>query len=425
MFNIVIRFILCGLKDIPLTLLVVYPMSDPFFKIRPSKRSNPEARTTLDTVHQHYLSKAKDIGEQLSTLEDKHESLINTYNDEVNDIERYRLENNIKEVKDKINAIDKKNAIFDYFLDTGDLLFQYYDIQERINRGADNIISVADRARPGSVFEALENASRQDAGESKMVANTNSHIKEGGDSLRRDALLDQYLQRMDPMYNRPSINSNDSSFVCDACGEDMKVSVNDATVSCPECGYHKLILMDSDKPSYKDPPREVSYYAYKRINHFNEWLAQFQAKESTEIPEEVFENIQGQIYKERLQASSLNRNKIREILKKLKYNSYYEHVPHILSRLNGNTAPVMDREIEEKLRYLFKEIQPSFQKHCPAERSNFLSYSYVLYKLCELLELDKFLPCFPLLKNRDKLYAQDKIWEKICKDLQWEFIRSI
>ena len=400
-------------------------MSDPFFKIRPSKRSNPEARTTLDTVHQHYLSKAKDIGEQLTTLEHRRESLINTYNDEVNDIERFRLENHIKDVKCKINAIDEKNAIFDYFLDTGDLLFQYYDIQERINRGADNVISVADRARPGSVFEALENASRQDAGESKMVTNTNSHIKEGGDSLRRDALLDQYLQRMDPMYNRPSINSNDSSFVCDACGEDMKVSVNDATVSCPECGYHKLILMDSDKPSYKDPPREVSYYAYKRINHFNEWLAQFQAKESTEIPDEVFENIQGQIYKERLQASSLNRNKIREILKKLKYNSYYEHVPHILSRLNGNTAPVMDREIEEKLRYLFKEIQPSFQKHCPAERSNFLSYSYVLYKLCELLELDKFLPCFPLLKNRDKLYAQDKIWEKICKDLQWEFIRSI
>jgi hypothetical protein len=205
----------------------------------------------------------------------------------------------------------------------------------------------------------------------------------------------------------------------------MRVSVNDATVSCPECGFHKLILMDSDKPSYKDPPREVSYYAYKRINHFNEWLAQFQAKESTEIPEEVFENIENQIKKERLQASSLNRSKIREILKKLKYNSFYEHVPHIMSRLNGNTAPVMDRETEEKLRYLFKEIQPSFQKHCPSDRSNFLSYSYVLYKLCELLELDGFLHCFPLLKNRDKLYAQDKIWEKICKDLQWEFIRSI
>ena len=405
-------------------------MTDPFFKIRPSKRSNPEARTTLDTVHQHYLSKAKDTGDQVAIWKQHHKELTALYNNEKNDIERYRIEQDIKEVKAQIDTTDQKNAVFDYFLQTGDLLFQYYDIQDRINRGADNVISVADRARPGSVFEALENASRQDAGTgiSQQTHGRADHtsLKTGGESLRRDALLDQYLQRMDPMYNRPSIQaSNDSSFTCDACGEDMKVSINDATVSCPECGFHKLILMDSDKPSYKDPPREVSYYAYKRINHFNEWLAQFQAKESTEIPEEVFENIQAQIYKERLQASSLNRSKIREILKKLKYNSYYEHVPHILSRLNGHTAPVMDREMEEKLRYLFKEIQPSFQRHCPAERSNFLSYSYVLYKLCELLELDSFLHCFPLLKNRDKLYAQDKIWEKICKDLQWEFIRSI
>jgi DNA-directed RNA polymerase subunit RPC12/RpoP len=402
-------------------------MSDPFFKIRPSKRSNPEARTTLDTVHQHYLTKIKDIGEQVNTWKNDHKELNREYQAETNDIERYRIEQDMKDVKGKIDGVDQKSALFDYFLQTGDLLFQYYDIQDRINRGADNVINVADRARPGSVFEALENASRQDISGSKAPVNSVVYTKEGGgDNLRRDALLDQYLQRMDPHYNRPSINAlNDSSFVCDACGEDMKVSVNDATVSCPECGYHKLILMDSDKPSYKDPPREVSYYAYKRINHFNEWLAQFQAKESTEIPEEVFDNIQAQIKKERIQPSSLNRSKIREILKKLKYNSYYEHVPHILSRLNGHTAPVMDRETEEKLRYLFKEIQPSFQKHCPAERSNFLSYSYVLYKLCELLELDDFLHCFPLLKNRDKLYAQDKIWEKICKDLQWEFIRSI
>jgi DNA-directed RNA polymerase subunit RPC12/RpoP len=398
---------------------------EPFFNIRPSKRSNPEARTTLDTVHQHNLTKVKDIGEQIDAWNDQYNVLLTKYKNESDDVERYKLEHVIKDVQNKLDSTDKKAALFDYFLNTGDLLFQYYDIQDRINRGADNVVNVADRARPGSVFEALQNASRQDS--SGAILPTNQVVRESGnDTLRRDTLLEQYLQRMDPQYNRPSTHSlNDLSFVCDACGEDMRVSVNDATVSCPECGFHKLILMDSDKPSYKDPPREVSYYAYKRINHFNEWLAQFQAKESTEIPEEVFENIEAQIKKERLQSTSLNRSKIREILKKLKYNSFYEHVPHILSRLNGHTAPVMDREMEEKLRYLFKEIQPSFQKHCPSDRSNFLSYSYVLYKLCELLELDDFLHCFPLLKNRDKLYAQDKIWEKICRDLQWEFIRSI
>jgi hypothetical protein len=29
------------------------------------------------------------------------------------------------------------------------------------------------------------------------------------------------------------------------------------------------------------------------------------------------------------------------------------------------------------------------------------------------------------LKNRDKLYNQDKIWEKICAELRWQFIKSI
>lgn len=404
-------------------------MNGPFFKIRPSKRSNPESRTTLDTVHQHYLSKAKDSSHEVLKLKEDILKLTERYKQEKDEVEKYKLEKQIKVLQGNLDSIDEKGAVYDYYLLEGDLLFQYYDIQDRINRGADNVVLVADRARPGSVFEALENASRQDISGAKLQtpSNSYSHMKEqGGDTLKRDTLLDQYLQRIDPHYSRPTTHAlNDTSFMCDACGEDMKISVNDATVSCPHCGFHKLILMDSDKPSYKDPPREVSYYAYKRINHFNEWLAQFQAKESTEIPEEVFDNILGQIKKERLQASSLNRSKIREILKKLKYNSFYEHVPHILSRLNGNTAPIMDRETEEKLRYLFKEIQPSFQKHCPTGRSNFLSYSYVLYKLCELLELDDFLHCFPLLKNRDKLYAQDKIWEKICRDLQWEFIRSI
>ena len=43
-------------------------------------------------------------------------------------------------------------------------------------------------------------------------------------------------------------------------------------ILCPECGIQKPILMNSEKPSYRDPPKEVSYFAYKRINHFNEFF---------------------------------------------------------------------------------------------------------------------------------------------------------
>ena len=65
-----------------------------------------------------------------------------------------------------------------------------------------------------------------------------------------------------------------------------------------------------------------------------------------------------------------------------------------------------------------------FMKHCP-EKKEFLSYSYVLHKFCELLELDDLLEFFPLLKSREKLKQQDKIWINICKELQWQYIPSI
>ena len=63
-------------------------------------------------------------------------------------------------------------------------------------------------------------------------------------------------------------------------------------------------------------------------------------------------------------------------------------------------------------------------KHCPPERKNFLSYSYVLHKFCELLEYDNLLCYFSLLKSREKLQEQDKIWKKICEELKWEYIPS-
>jgi len=123
--------------------------------------------------------------------------------------------------------------------------------------------------------------------------------------------------------------------------------------------------------------------------------------------------------------TTLKISKIRGILKKLGLNKYYEHVPHIINRLNGITPPILDYEVEMKLRMMFKEIQTPWIKHCPTTRSNFLSYSYVLYKCLQLLEMDQFLKSFNLLKSREKLAEQDQLWKLICKDVKWEFIKTI
>ena len=74
---------------------------------------------------------------------------------------------------------------------------------------------------------------------------------------------------------------------------------------CSNCGHVKEIIIITEKNSYADPPREISYFAYKRINHFNEWLAQLQAKETTEIPEHIYR----EIYKELNKNINLNKAK--------------------------------------------------------------------------------------------------------------------
>jgi len=206
----------------------------------------------------------------------------------------------------------------------------------------------------------------------------------------------------------------------------MILNQSEGNILCTKCGYLELVVIDSDKPSYKDPPPEATYFAYKRINHFNELLAQIQAKESTDIPNIVFTSIISEIKKERItDLSKLSNEKIRSYLKKLNLNKYYEHVPHIINKLNGLPPPILTRDIEEKLRIMFREIQGPFMEICPKDRKNFLNYYYVFHKFVELLSLDEYKSLFPLLKSREKLHQQDIMWKKICQKLQWEYIKSI
>ena len=108
------------------------------------------------------------------------------------------------------------------------------------------------------------------------------------------------------------------------------------------CGKFITYIVDSSKPNNKEPPNEVSYTAYIRLNHFKEILSQFQAKETTQIPTEVINAIKARIKKERINdLTQLNYDKMRELLRKLGLNKYFEHIQYINS-LFGIKPPVMN-----------------------------------------------------------------------------------
>jgi hypothetical protein len=244
-------------------------------------------------------------------------------------------------------------------------------------------------------------------------------------------MLERYLAVVEPSAIKsgimPGSGIEPGWGICGTCNVEMTFYQNEALLGCPRCGHEEFILVDSEKPSYKDPPREITYFAYKKINHFNEWLAQFQAKENTDIPQDVIDAIMKELRKERISdPKKIKKEKIRDILQKLKYAKMYDHVQQIKNRIQHQmTNLTLSKEMEEKLQHMFKEIQPAFIKYCPTNRANFLSYPYTLYKLCQLLEMDEYLPCFQLLKSREKLYQQDQVWKKICEEMRWQFIKSI
>ena len=308
--------------------------------------------------------------------------------------------------KEIILNIDEKSKLNEYYLDNGLLLDQYYNSDKKFinNDNKDGILSYFNKI----------NEEKQD-----IIDKNKESI------LNKRSLINEYMCNIDDeVKNIKYENINYDK--CEICNSQMLLSDIISELSCSNCGNTQNIMIVTEKNSYADPPREISYFAYKRINHFNEWLAQFQAKEKTELPNNIYSDIYKELNKNiYYKPENLKYKDIREILKRLKYNKYYEHIPHIISVISGKKAPTLDRKTEEILRSLFKEIQIPFMNNCPPSRKNFLSYSYVLHKFCELLEFDHLLEYFPLLKSREKLHQQDLIWTKICKDLKWQFIPSL
>jgi len=240
---------------------------------------------------------------------------------------------------------------------------------------------------------------------------------------------DVYEKYMSIMEDVPIQEKRTSSVnICPSCKSIDSQVVDEVTsdMVCTKCGRAEYI--QSQEVGFKEEQHMEHHivYSYKRENHFNEWVNQFQAKESTSVPQELINQLKDEVKKQRIKdTSELTHRKVREMLKKIQMNKYYEHAPYITTILNGVQPPTMSQALEDRLRLMFGQIQKPFEKHCPSNRKNFLSYSYILYKFCELLGQDEYLPCFPLLKSKDKLYKHDMIWKNITADLGWEYFGTI
>ena len=366
-------------------------------------KTHPLVTGTLDSIHQTIVALLKD------TNVEELECRLRVVREQIRKLEPSgRLEDILEvstlhgEIATIATTLNETNPVEAYYLKNADIMMKYYGTQEKAH--------VASIPGNQNTFLKYLNAS--------LPTET---------VVSRKALFENYASRMKLNTLQPTeVDRTDSAEHCLSCNVAREELSSEGILVCPLCGSEEHMLVVSDFPSFRDPPKDRNNYAYKKINHLNEILNQFQAKESTIIPEDVMHEVVCEIKKRRIQnVAELTEKDMREILKKLNRSKFYEHATHILSRLNGNPPPTITPEIEEKIRAMFQEIQAPFLMYCPDDRTNFLSYSYILYKFFELLELDDYKVYFPLLKSRDRLIAHDEIWKKICDYLKWEFIQSV
>ena len=397
-----------------------------------NKKIHQDSRSSIENLHNE---KMDNIFKKYETLDKKKEKL-KFLKDKLQILNQQKNGNNIN----MISQINKDISIFKkeiYEIEHDFELIDYIDkawefIENFKDNDYDNEFAKEDK-KEDKKEDTENNEYNEDNEESSKKQNDNMNILKFVNKTGKTTKGEEYNR----YYNKCFLNINcsttpdSSNNSCKKCKEDnFEIDSKNGVIICTNCGScEQHYDYSANGMNYSDSTHieTVSQpFSYQRKNHFREWLNQLQGKEVTVIPDTVINLVLLEIKKERITNSDdITSERIKKYLKKLKLNKYYEHIPNLISKITNKSPLTITKDFEEVLLELFDKIQEPFKKHCPKDRKNFLSYSYTLHKFCQLLGKDEYLIYFPLLKSREKLFEQEKIWRGICDDLKWKFVTSV
>jgi len=213
------------------------------------------SKRTLDT---HYTDKIQEYEYYHKELSIAREKLINL--DPISD--------EYTEAKRRIEELEEKcEDEIEYYTNTASILFNYYNIVE--NNVEEPVVNNVKDINKG----ILKYFVKSTANSNDLPATTNTDIDKTKDKA---TLLEEYIAFTSSNYVK-NMNQDanavdkDSCGACGHCGSMNRVTmITDSIICCYDCHSVEHIIVDHDKPSYKESPREISYYSYRRINHLNE-----------------------------------------------------------------------------------------------------------------------------------------------------------
>ena len=144
------------------------------------------------------------------------------------------LEKDLKSINPNADEID-------YLVETGNILFKYYDI---IDKGSQDDMMI------------INKKSQQKNNILKYLMNQNKDIDESLKNEMDDkaTLLDKYMEYTEDNYVKNiEFENKDKCLSCNS--NNRNVMLNDGIIYCNDCYTVEYIIIDHDRPSYKDPPK--------------------------------------------------------------------------------------------------------------------------------------------------------------------------
>jgi hypothetical protein len=254
-----------------------------------SKGQNANKKT-LDTQHVNKLQEFSNNDTNISKLQKEIEGLQNKIKkfkprSELNDSEfdnYISLTDQLSLLRKKMDKLESLDDEIDYYMNTAPILFQYYDILENgknVNTirkpvaSEKSILKYFMQPSSGGAGKS-ENNGGGSAGGGGAAGGMGSSVGSGGSgagggaggaaavsgdnevTMDRASLLEKYMNVTDSNYIKPM--QDEPKDRCIHCkSNDRNIMLNDGLIYCNNCHTVEYIIIDHERPSYKDPPKEM------------------------------------------------------------------------------------------------------------------------------------------------------------------------
>jgi hypothetical protein len=281
---------------------------------------------------------------------DVRSSIIARHESKINEIE---IENkNLKSYKEELESLKSKDS---------SKVDKITQLTDKIKNIESNTMLVDYLFNAIDFIKNIDNAEKQNIS-SECNGEISKYIKLDSKN-DKELLYKKYISTCFPEENTNYVLSY-YNFKCKECGNKL---INDTSVGinvCYTCGnIENCNINTTPEWNHSETHEFIKPFCYKRTNHFREWISQTQGRENISIPDEIINCVIAEIKKERItDKKNITYSKIKEFLKKLKLNKYYEHIPYIITKITGEKRNPINQELENTLIQMFNEIQTPFEK---------------------------------------------------------------